>query len=107
MRGAARRDGSPRQRHRFPENLFIGRSSRTAGASLKAPGAILRFEDAGRFLTNRCCSSGVSFTIAPLHVRVERGEDPAVDAKVGMVHVRRFERILHPQRDSTKVRRLS
>jgi hypothetical protein len=34
---------------------------------------------------------------------VKRGEDPVVDSKIRVTHVRAFDGIGHPQRDSTEV----
>ena len=57
----------------------------------------------GLVRTNSFCSSGDSFTIAAVLVGIsERCENPSTNTKIGMMHVRRFNRFRKTQRQFTK-----
>ena len=50
-----------------------------------------------------CLLSGFSLTIPIAKPGLQRGEDAAVGAEIGMTHVRAFDGAGHPEGDAAKV----
>ena len=101
----SRLDGAvpPRERHRLSGRVFIDHIQPHGCAPLTPPCAALGRERCRMFPDERFLLLGCQLDHSMLVIGMKRREDLAVEAKVGMPHVRTLDRILHPQRDSAEV----
>ena len=93
----------PRERHRLADGVFIDHIQPHGCAPLTSPCAALGRKRFRMFPDERLLLLRCQFDHSVLVIGMKRREDFSLEAEIGVPHVRAFDGILHPQRDSAEV----